>query len=57
MKEAAALLWFIFGLAAPAPILPFAMYPEMGWLWGILLGLMATVVWLLPPYLVFVKGK
>lgn len=57
LKYALTVIWTILGLAAPAPVLPYAMYPEMGALLGIVFGVVATLLWLLPAYLVFWKGK
>lgn len=49
----AAVFWFIVGAAAPAPGLPLLAAPQIGWGLAIVLAIIATILWLGVPYLLF----
>lgn len=52
-----AVLWFLAGLAAPAPVLPLVAAPQIGWGPAIILAIVATVLWFGVPYLLFRQAE
>ncbi len=52
-----AVIWFIAGAAAPAPILPLVAAPQIGWGPAIILAVLATIMWLAVPYLLFRQAE
>jgi len=54
---AIAVLWFIAGAAAPAPVLPLLAAPQIGYGPAVVLAILATVIWLGVPYMLYKQAE
>ena len=54
---AIAVLWFIAGAAAPGPVLPLLAAPQIGYGPAVVLAILATVIWLGVPYMLYKQAE